>query len=186
MGNETQTKVCKHCQTEIPKKAKVCPNCRKKQGGILKWIIIAVLVIAVISSVAGGDDEKESGQSSSNQNQETEVKQEEQATIEYMSCSVGEMMDLLEGNALKAESTYQDKYVEITGRLSNIDSDGKYISIVDQNDEWAILGIQCYLTTDEQREQVMEMSVDDIVTLRGKIKSVGEVLGYSLDIDSIN
>lgn len=32
----------------------------------------------------------------------------------------------------------------------------------------------------------MEMSVDDIVTLRGKIKSVGEVLGYSLDIDSIN
>ncbi len=67
MGNETQTKVCKHCQTEIPKKAKVCPNCRKKQGGILKWIIIAILVIAVISSVAGGDDEKESGSDSNPQ-----------------------------------------------------------------------------------------------------------------------
>lgn len=51
---------------------------------------------------------------------------------------------------------------------------------------WAFMGVQCYLTTDEQKAQIMEMSVDDIVTLRGKIKSVGEVLGYSLDIDSIN
>ena len=67
MGNEAQTKVCKHCQTEIPKKAKVCPNCRKKQGGILKWIIIVILVIAVISSVAGGDDEKEGGSDSNPQ-----------------------------------------------------------------------------------------------------------------------
>lgn len=186
MGNENQTKLCKYCQTEISKKAKVCPNCKKKQGGILKWIIIVILVIAVISSVASGGDEKENGTSSTNQNQETEKKQEEQKTIEYMSCSVAEMMDTLESNALKAESTYQDQYVEITGRLSNIDSDGKYISLVDQNDEWAILGVQCYLTTDEQKEQVMEMSVDDIVTLRGKVTSVGEVLGYSLDIDSIN
>jgi len=120
------------------------------------------------------------------ENQGTEVKQEEQTPKEYKTCSVGEMMDLLEGNALKAESTYQDQYVEITGKLSNIDSDGKYISLVDQNDEWAFMGIQCYLTTDEQKEQVMEMSVGDIVTLKGKIKSVGEVLGYSLDIDSIN
>ena len=29
------------------------------------------------------------------------------------------------------------------------------------------------------------MQVDDTVTLNGKIKSVGEVLGYALDIESI-
>ena len=27
------TKLCKHCKTEIPYDAKVCPNCRKKQKG---------------------------------------------------------------------------------------------------------------------------------------------------------
>jgi len=32
----------------------------------------------------------------------------------------------------------------------------------------------------------MDMSIGDIVTLKGKCTSVGEVLGYSLDIDSIN
>lgn len=34
MSEEKETKVCKYCKSEIPKKAKVCPNCRKKQGGI--------------------------------------------------------------------------------------------------------------------------------------------------------
>lgn len=54
-----ETKLCKHCQTEIPKKAKVCPNCRKKQGGKLKWIIIAVAAIIIIASAAGGGGKNE-------------------------------------------------------------------------------------------------------------------------------
>ena len=32
---ENETKLCKHCKSEIPKGAKVCPNCRKKQGGTI-------------------------------------------------------------------------------------------------------------------------------------------------------
>lgn len=51
-----ETKICKHCQTEIPKKAKVCPNCKKKQGGIVKWIVIAVVVLLLIGSMGGSDD----------------------------------------------------------------------------------------------------------------------------------
>ena len=30
-----KTKRCKHCKTKIKSNAKVCPNCGKKQGGIL-------------------------------------------------------------------------------------------------------------------------------------------------------
>lgn len=57
MSHEQETKVCKHCQSEIPKKAKVCPNCRKKQRGIFKWILIAAVVLVFIgSSFGGGDD----------------------------------------------------------------------------------------------------------------------------------
>lgn len=58
MENENLTKICKHCKSEIPKKAKVCPNCRKKQGGIVKWITIGIIAIVIISSIASGDDEK--------------------------------------------------------------------------------------------------------------------------------
>lgn len=52
-----ETKKCKHCQTDIPKKASVCPNCRKKQGGILKWIIIIVIALLVIGSLGNNDND---------------------------------------------------------------------------------------------------------------------------------
>lgn len=58
--NENQNvemKKCKHCQSDIPKKAKVCPQCGKKQGGALKWIIIAIVAIAIIGAASGGEDE---------------------------------------------------------------------------------------------------------------------------------
>lgn len=55
MSNQKETKLCRHCKTEIPAGAKVCPNCRKKQkGGIVKWILIAVVVLAVVGSAAYG------------------------------------------------------------------------------------------------------------------------------------
>ena len=69
MKNE-QTKLCKHCQTEIPKKAKVCPQCRKKQGGIGKWIIISIVVFIIIGalgSTSSSDDNSNDNNSSNTQ-----------------------------------------------------------------------------------------------------------------------
>lgn len=192
--NEKETKLCKHCQTEIPKKAKVCPNCRKKQGGIVKWIVIVIVAIFLLGVIFGGDTE-ESQKDTANDAVKAETQQDtsnaeenekEEPEIEYTVCTVSEMMELLDTNAMKAQSTYMDQYVEITGRLSTIDSDGKYISLLPLDDDWAITGVHCYIQNDEQREKIMEMSTDDTVTLRGKITNVGEVLGYSLDIDSID
>ena len=57
MKNKNETKFCKHCQTEIPRKAKVCPNCRKKQGGKLKWIIIVIVVIGIIVIATNNKDD---------------------------------------------------------------------------------------------------------------------------------
>ena len=56
--DQKKTKVCKYCKTEIPPDAKVCPQCRKKQGGKGKWIVLAVVVIVVLLAAIGssGDD----------------------------------------------------------------------------------------------------------------------------------
>lgn len=55
-----ETKICKYCQTEIPKKAKICPNCKKKQGSKVGLIIVIVVVLLLIFGVAGSGDDKSS------------------------------------------------------------------------------------------------------------------------------
>lgn len=51
------TKICKHCKTEIPYGAKICPQCRKKQGmGLIPKIIIAIIVLAILGSVFGNSE----------------------------------------------------------------------------------------------------------------------------------
>lgn len=53
----SETKKCKHCQTDIPKKAKVCPNCRRKQGGIGKVVGIILIIFGLIGALGSDTDE---------------------------------------------------------------------------------------------------------------------------------
>ena len=98
------TKLCKYCKTEIPAGAKICPNCKKKQGGALKWIVIVVVVLVLISAAAGGGDKTSETQQASNSNSPTtndnsagaaqdtkEVEKESEGPIEYISVTATEL-----------------------------------------------------------------------------------------------
>ena len=183
------TKTCKHCGTEIPYAAKVCPNCRKKQGmGFFTKIIIVIVVLAVLGSMGGkgkSDTKATSETGRTLEAKETAKETEAPVQVEYTKCDIKTMQDDLKSNALKAKDTYEGKYIEITGVLSNIDASGDYISIND-GDPYSISNIMCYIKDDKQMSQVLNMTNGCEVTLRGRCKSVGEVLGYSIDIDSID
>ena len=238
METKSKTKLCKYCKTEIPKGAKICATCGKKQGGKLKWVIIVLVVLLLLSGGSGeeknintedasleletGDDteatmeetetikekgneiadsepevykegEKEVSDSDTKEMKEDETEtsdcETEEVEVEtkntYIPYTVNQMMEDLNANAMKASSIYKDQNIEITGKLKNIDSSGAYISLYSDN-EWDFIGVTCYLKNDEQREQVMNMSIGDTVTLKGKCTEVGEVLGYALNIESIN
>lgn len=180
---EQKTKLCKHCKTEIPKKAKVCPNCKKKQGGLLKWFLIVLAICVVFGMANGGDDEEKKLSTDTTKTEAGSNK--ESVKIEYIQCTVDDLVKMLEENALKAEKTYQDQYVEVQGKLSNIDSDGEYISLSCLYDEWNFNTIQCYIQNDEQLNNVMEMKTGDTITVKGQINSIGEIIGYSLNIEEI-
>lgn len=73
---ENEMKICKHCRSQIPKGAKVCPNCRKKQGGIVKWIVVVIIVMAVIGAAMGGGNEEPTAKSDDTSKENETVKNE--------------------------------------------------------------------------------------------------------------
>ncbi len=123
MAEKQGTKLCKHCKTEIPAGAKVCPNCRKKQGGILKWIIIGVIVIGIIGSVAGGSNDKPTKVGDTNTNtpgaaQSSSTEQSSDAKNEETVFKKGEIAEL---NGVQVTLT---DYTESTGSDFNKPTDG--------------------------------------------------------------
>ena len=152
-----------------------------------KWFIIiaAVIVIGVIASNSGGDKNEESKPAETQQTVSETPAKEEETPKEYTAVTADQMIQDLEDNALKAQNNYKDNYFEISGNLSNIDSSGKYIGIKGTSGEFSLVNIQCYLKSDEQRNVVAELSKEQNVIVKGKVKDVGEVLGYSVDIDEI-
>lgn len=102
----------------------------------------------------------------------------------YTVVTVDDMVNDLSTNALKAQEKYKGQYLQITGRLSTIDSDGKYIALSPKG--LSFTSVMCYVKNDMQKAQVANMSSDDVITLRGKCKDMGEVMGYRIDIDSID
>lgn len=175
---------CRTCGADIAKSAKVCPGCGAKQKKPIykRWWLWALVVLFVIGMMPGGEEgQVEAGAPGQSQ---TEPKQTEPAPeIEYKVFTVKQLMDDLKSNAMKAEQTYNGQYVELTGQLQVIDSDGKYISIIPP-DSFTLIGVKCNIRNEEQRAAVMEMQAGDIITVRGKITSVGEVTDYSMNIDA--
>ncbi len=71
------TKLCKYCQTEIPKKAKVCPNCKRKlaPGGCLVAFLVFVTLVT-ISTVFSTNNLSDS-------NNQSETSQENKNIVVY-------------------------------------------------------------------------------------------------------
>lgn len=50
--NNTGTKKCKYCKSEIDAEAKICPICKKRQSGhgcLIAILIVVVVIIAIFT-----------------------------------------------------------------------------------------------------------------------------------------
>lgn len=144
-----------------------------KKGHLIRNIVIAIIVIGVLGAVMGkkGTEGESSNDKSSpktetvSNEQAVETEAPTEAQIEYTAYTTDEMIDDLEANAMNATDKYKGKYIQVTGKLSNIDAQGSYISL--------------------SKEAIKTMNKGDTITLKGKCTDVGEILGYTLNIDSI-
>ncbi len=144
-----------------------------------KWWFFLIVGIVIIMLFLPKNNSSDSTSVSENQ----EKKVEEPKNYEAVSTST--LIKTLESNALKAKETYKGKYVEISGYLGNIDASGKYITVLPSSDAFVLIGIQAYTTNDDQKKVIAELEKGNKIVVKGKISDVGEVLGYSVDIDEI-
>ena len=175
---------CDSCGAGIATLAKTCPQCGAKvKRPITKKWWFWVVVVVIIAAIVGGTSGSKSGDKPAPDEPMTP-----QQPISYTHYNVTELFDALKNNAMKAQSDFKDQYVEIEGYLDVVDSDGKYIGVgAAPNDyNYILQNVQCYIKDDTQKQQIMEIGTESPITVRGKIISVGEVLGFSMNIDSIN
>lgn len=144
----------------------------KKKRFILLAAIAAIILIVIATS--GGGEEKPSGGGSDS------TSAQEPAIV----VSAQEMIDVLEGNALNAKNTYEDKRVTVSGFVGNIDASGDYFALDPAPDAFILTGIQVR-TSDEFLDQVSSFSQGQAVTVTGTINDVGELMGYSLEAETI-
>ena len=141
------------------------------------WVIL-IVAIGIIVAAGGGED--------TTTNNETTKQNQVEENISYEQVDIQFMLDELEKNALKAEKTYMNKNVEISGKIKTFDSDGTYITVEPINaDVWNFSTIMCNIEDEAQLDFLLEKSVGNVVNIKGTVTSVGEVLGYSLDIDEV-
>lgn len=153
----------------------------RKIVGTILFTIAGLCLVAVIAIILMFPDSFKTGNAVNAPTVSTSPQ------IQYEKVDIQDMLDELDINALRAEETYQDKYIEITGKIQSFDSDGKYISIVPCDASVGIFdSIKCNLADPTHKAFLLEKTVGDVVTIKGKVSSIGEVLGYSVKIAEIS
>ena len=153
-------------------------------------------IVCIVSFIATGalapkSDEKSTSNPATSQTSSQSAKPAEQAkpkqekTVDYAEADIDVLINEAKNNAAKANKNYKGKNVKITGgRVSNIESEGRYI-VIEGSDQFSLLHVQCYPQNKGVKDAMLDLNKDQAITVYGKIKDVGEIMGYSLDLVKI-
>jgi hypothetical protein len=148
--------------------------------------ILLAIVISVASGGGGGDDTvtADNGSSDSADAPAADAPEEPAPAEPAIVVSAQEMISVLEANALNAKNTYEGKRVTISGFVGNIDASGDYFALDPEPDAFILTGVQVQ-TSEEFQDQVASFSEGQAVTVTGTVTDVGEIMGYSLEAETI-
>lgn len=101
------------------------------------------------------------------------------ADIIYHQVSIFDMINQLRVNPARASQTYKGKYVDFDGIIDVIDADGNYFSV---NTNSFLQGIKCNMHNVKHQKIIVNKNIGDRIHVKGQVKDVGEILGYSIDV----
>ena len=145
----------------------------------------AIALLVVFNAATGGSDSGTSDTPAAAESApaaaESAPAAAEEAALEV---TAQKMIEDLEGNALNAANTYEGKRVIITGKVGNIDASGDYFSLEGTAD-FSLTFVQIYIN-DDQVATVSGYTKGQDVTVTGTVTDVGEIIGYSIDAESLS
>lgn len=194
MNKEKPTvKQCKHCKSEIPYDAKVCPVCRKKQGapGCL-IVVLVVVVLVVIASFAGGGESNspQKVESTSGTSQSASQASQAQSQPEQTVFTVGDTVEL---NGVKTTLLSAEEY---PGKQYMMPTDGNVFLVCQfeiENDSSAEINVSSMVSFNAYCDDYSvslsitgEMLEDSWKTLDGTVapgKKINGVIAYEIPQD---
>lgn len=186
-------KQCKHCKSEIPYDAKVCPVCRKKQGapGCL-IVVLVVVVLVVIAAFAGGGESStpQKVESTSGTSQSASQASQAQSQPEQTVFTVGDTVEL---NGVKTTLLSAEEY---PGKQYMMPTDGNVFLVCQfeiENDSSAEINVSSMVSFNAYCDDYSvslsitgEMLEDSWKSLDGTVapgKKINGVIAYEIPQD---
>lgn len=194
MNKEKPTvKQCKHCKSEIPYDAKVCPVCRKKQGapGCL-IVVLVVVVLVLIAAFAGGGESStpQKVESTSGTSQSASQASQAQSQPEQTVFTVGDAVEL---NGVKTTLLSAEEY---PGKQYMMPTDGNVFLVCQfeiENDSSAEINVSSMVSFNAYCDDYSvnlsvtgEMLEDSWKSLDGTVapgKKINGVIAYEIPQD---
>ena len=194
MNKEKPTvKQCKHCKSEIPYDAKVCPVCRKKQGAPGCLIVaLVVVVLVVIAAFAGGGESStpQKVESTSGTSQSASQASQAQSQPEQTVFTVGDTVEL---NGVKTTLLSAEEY---PGKQYMMPTDGNVFLVCQfeiENDSSAEINVSSMVSFNAYCDDYSvslsitgEMLEDSWKSLDGTVapgKKINGVIAYEIPQD---
>lgn len=180
------TKICRHCKMSIPKKAKRCPFCQKKQGGKIKLIIAAIVVVFIVAAASqGGESEpkvkKVSSADGNEQGKEnvTEQKKEDNAFF------VGDVVETkeLRISYMSAEDyTSENEFIQPKDGFKYVKAEFEFENLSDSDEYISSGNFECYADGYDMEQQYFD-GLDLDATLSSGKKTHGFVF-FEVPVDA--
>lgn len=125
----------------------------------------------------------QSANASSAQEPTNSTEQSNDGTTRYDSYTTDQLIAAYEENKFRAEDTFSNSYIELTGRIHNFSAYGYHFYLNAMADDDYHDNIDCEFDSDLHLSKVADLQVGDIVTIRCKVTQVGGVTtSYSVEV----
>lgn len=148
-------------------------------------VLIALIIIIAFVCLKNFNKNKISNNEYSSTEQQTQLNTEADPELKYYFTTTDDMLRYLDGSLEVAKDIYENKYVQITGKISNINGNDYSVTMAPVAYTYYTTPIILTVESIEQIKQLETLPRDSMVTLQGYCTSVDEVSGYHLNFIAI-